>query len=1249
MASSSSSLLKVTTNSQTPVVHVYNFGDGVILQVKVNGSTNGCNAKVEFQLKNCSKQWILHWGGIYRGQTNWVLLVDRPNGTTVYKQQALQTPFVKSGDAHLVTVELRDPKVYAVEFVLKDERQERWLKLNHQNFRVEIPNAVNSASHPPIPKDLVERKAFFLWESMGRPRNSPEQQQKNYELALQELQSQLSRGISLNELQNSFLPAKTKKVADSKEPSAVVDSVTSSTYHRRHDVGQWLHKRSQGQAQIPCSVSSGLINVVEKAIGGESVVSRQSFQVGNHEIVVILRGDYHVLVATNMQGTTVLHWGLSKFSGEWLAPPPEMVPKRSKLVDGACQTYFNDMTVGEHFFQWADIDLQRRNFTAIQFILWDGGSWIKNNGLNFCAVLNEIQTEGEGVGTRIIKWLLDEISQKEKEAERSLMHRFNIATELTERCKGEGELGLIGIMVWLRFMACRQLTWNKNYNVKPRTWKLMSAFIRDHASCNASLLTSSVTLPGFYSEISAAQDKFTNLLQRTYSGQPDHREILRLIMVSIGRGGQGDVGQRIRDEILVLQRNNDCKGGMMEEWHQKLHNNSSPDDVIICQALLDYVRSGFHIDIYWRTLNASSLTKDILRSYDRPIVSEPRFRADSREGLLRDLTSYLKTLKAVHTGADLESAIDTCLGYSAMGNDFMKGVRVNPVGALPSRLQEYLSFVKMHVEDKNIGPVMEGIMFFISLMLQNLCLSTVDNEDLIYCTKDWYRVCDSYKPTNEQWALQAKAVIDRMRLALSDKSQYYQDRIQPSAQYLGNLLSIEKWAIDIFTEELIRSGSATVLSLLVNRLDPVLRKIANLGCWQVISPVEVCGFVTVVKELITIQSKVYKKPTIILADKVSGEEEIPDGVVGVLTPDMPDVLSHVSVRARNSKVCFATCFDQSVLRNLKLKEGKVISIQLRLTRLVISDISSSDLSLGHFISASIPRGATLIRKNFGGKYALAMEEFTSEMVGAKSRNIQYLRGRVPSWIKIPTSVVIPFGVFETILASDLNKINELRCKMRHSRIPWPGDEGEERWNQGWQAIKKVWASKWNQRAYISCRKGKLNHDHICMSVLIQEVISADYAFVIHTRNPLSGDSMEIYTEIVKGLGETLVGAYAGRAMSFVTKKSDLKSPIVVGYPSKQIGLFIKKSLIFRSDSNGEDLEGYAGAGLYDSVPMDKEQKIVLDYSCDRLLNDKGFQHSISSKIAEVGKIIEDLYRSAQDIEGVVKDGEIYVVQTRPQI
>lgn len=65
--------------------------------------------------------------------------------------------------------------------------------------------------------------------------------------------------------------------------------------------------------------------------------------------------------------------------------------------------------------------------------------------------------------------------------------------------------------------------------------------------------------------------------------------------------------------------------------------------------------------------------------------------------------------------------------------------------------------------------------------------------------------------------------------------------------------------------------------------------------------------------------------------------------------------------------------------------------------------------------------------------------------------------------------------------------------------------------------------------------------------------------------------------------------------------------------------------------------------------MDKEEEVVLDYSNDRMIVDKAFQNFLFSKIAETGKIIEGLYGCAQDIEGVVKNGEVYVVQSRPQI
>lgn len=1285
---------------QVPRALQFQLVDGMQLLINVSGGSAMRNVKVEFQLKNCSRTWILHWGFLYQGNSNWYIPTEGPS----YMQGALQTPFVKSGQMYVLNIALRDPKIHAIEFVLKDGSSNRWLKLGNGNFRVEIPeNDDTVSSLPPIPHHLVERKAYLIWKSKGTPSSSPEQQKQDYNDALRELQNQLARGVSLHELENSYIDANAKSATQAMEPAS---SGTPSSYRRRHDVLKWLQMHSE--EKITGLSSSTLMSLVEKSMGMINVVSRKSYSVGNHEIVVLsvsISGDYHVFVAVNMKGSTVLHWGVSESSpGEWLAPPSDILPEKSKMVAGACQTYFVDKSYGEVSFQVVDINLRHRNFIGIQFVIWSNGSWVKHNGANFFVGLKTMNPSGKVGGNEkgILKWLLDEIARREKEAERSFMHRYNIATELTERCRFEGELGLIGILVWVRFMACRHLTWNKNYNVKPR-------------------------------EISDSQDRFTNLLHKVFLDQPNNREIARLIMAHVGRGGQADAGQRIRDEILMIQRNNDCTHGMIEEWHQKLHNNSSPDDVIICEALLNYVRCGFQIDVYWRTLNACGLTKEKLASYDRPIVSEPSFRTDAKEGLIRDLTMYLKTLKAVHSGADLESAIETCVHSSLKSQNFTGAVN----GSLPLKLLESLNFVKAHISDVKIGPLMEKLLdsrielrpllltpgargrdllfldlalastvkttmerglkdlncsyppeviFFISLILENLCLSTVKNEDLVYCTKDWYYICETYKPNDAQWALQTKAILDRLQLVLADRSQYFQNEIQPGAEYLGSLLGIRKSVISTFTEELIRAGSSAVLSTLINRFDPSLRKVANLGSWQVISPVEVSGFVTCVNDLASVQNKVFRRPTVIIAARVTGEEEIPDGVVAVLTSDTPDVLSHVSIRARNNKVCFATCYDQNILRNLKLKEGWPVSIQLNYTSLIIRYLTSSNLSLNSFASSIVPKGVTIRKKNFCGRFVVSIEEFTTEVVGAKACNIKFLRGKLPSWIKIPMSVAIPFGAFEAILSQEINKdinnkisflqkfvnggdipklqaiqeailqmtapmslINELRSKMRSARMPWPGDEGDNRWNLAWLAIKKVWASKWNERAYLSCRKAKLDHRNIQMSVLIQEIICADYAFVIHTKNPISGDTSEIYAEIVKGLGETLVGAYPGRAMSFTAKKNNVTHPSITCYPSKKIGLFSGPSLIFRSDSNGEDLKGYAGAGLYDSVLMDEAKRVVLGYSSDKLIVDKAFQMSLLSKIAEAGKIVESLFGSPQDIEGVVKDGVIYVVQARPQV
>jgi alpha-glucan,water dikinase len=168
-----------------------------------------------------------------------------------------------------------------------------------------------------------------------------------------------------------------------------------------------------------------------------------------------------------------------------------------------------------------------------------------------------------------------------------------------------------------------------------------------------------------------------------------------------------------------------------------------------------------------------------------------------------------------------------------------------------------------------------------------------------------------------------------------------------------------------------------------------------------------------------------------------------------------------------------------------------------------------------------------------------------------------------------------------------------------------------------------------------------------MAVLVQEVIEADYSFVIHTVNPSTGNRDEIYAEVVLGLGETLVANYPGRALSFTSRKG-MHDPLVLTFPSKSHGLY-GGGLIFRSDSNGEDLPGFAGAGLYDSFMLPPPRKVPLDYTDEPLCWDEHFRKNLLVNIALIGTMVERVLGRPQDIEGAYCKGQYFVVQTRPQV
>ena len=168
-----------------------------------------------------------------------------------------------------------------------------------------------------------------------------------------------------------------------------------------------------------------------------------------------------------------------------------------------------------------------------------------------------------------------------------------------------------------------------------------------------------------------------------------------------------------------------------------------------------------------------------------------------------------------------------------------------------------------------------------------------------------------------------------------------------------------------------------------------------------------------------------------------------------------------------------------------------------------------------------------------------------------------------------------------------------------------------------------------------------------MAVLVQKIIPSQYAYVIHTSNPTNGEDDEVYVETCRGLGESLVGDAPGQGLSFTYHKV-AKELLVNAYPNKPIGL-IASGFIFRSDSNSEDLPGFAGAGLFDSYPMTQTDSFRVSYHKEKLFMDDGFRNNFMRKVAEIGVAIEDHYGEAQDIEGCYYEDKFYVVQTRPQV
>lgn len=1025
-----------------------------------------------------------------------------------------------------------------------------------------------------------------------------------------------------------------------------------------------------------------------------------------------------------------LHWGLiKKEGGGWIAMKEEDgLPERSSLFGKEAVTTVLD---GKGLFMVRIDGGEEGVWGQVRFVVKtvrDGGEsrWFqKSGGGDFCVGLVWSVDGGSKVGGMNGDKAGEVLLEEETSGRVTLFSRYGTALGVLGNDEVLGNEDVLAwIFVILRLSGLKYLSWYQGYNYQPKD-----------------------------------MDGRTDCLSRrlghaaVFSNNMNARMFARLALGFTARGGGN--GDDIRMGILHIMRAHGIKEGhrpgieckFLESWHQKLHQNSTADDIHICSGYIAFLQSGNVGDLYHVAWESGRLSRDDMRSFRQPITYDPLHLPQ----LTNDMKGYLWTLKKCHAGADLDfianraqwALDDSCRGtLSDILSNRSSWDIIGKIAGLRHGLRDrarhvpYASrdvtfldialsrFLKTKIDEKDQGSMsIEELKRIVSILLEQ---GDPEDEDMRVCSKFWNAIDFSAAESGDQYALlKAVAAIERVSAMVALQGSSIYQLTQSKADKVGHACNLKDSMVRNFAEEVIRGELAFSISSFVRELESRFRKSGGLANWQVVSACPASG---VLREFSADEDRAQlanlSPPTgkdgskwVLIVDELDGSEDLSDSIAAVLTPSVVDVLSHIGIRARNQEVLLATCFVEESLNEIRKLTGNEVEVSIdggghvsvaRESKAEPKTQKSSTILNGTAtMNKEIAKGESNSAKTMSGKHIQLVRSVdlkSHESVGGKSGGIGKLislkESGVLEMVNVPYSIALPYGSFEDVLASKSNTkvlakmkelekaasesysnqdhvamsshLKELRELVENGLDPsealdslitelathfmeqLDGNESvPDAEDSLWTAVCQVWASTWTDRAFSF--RSRMSMPKPKMAVLMQPVIPARYAFVLHTVSPVSKDEDEMYGEVVCGLGETLVsGSYSGRAFSFNAKKGNPDSARVLSFPSKRIGLFTgsQPALFVRSDSSGEDREDFAGAGQYDSVTTGRgrtEERFV-DYSAEPLVWSDEERSQLLEKLVRCGTSVEQSFAGPVDIEGVVtEDGSITIVQARPQI
>ncbi len=172
------------------------------------------------------------------------------------------------------------------------------------------------------------------------------------------------------------------------------------------------------------------------------------------------------------------------------------------------------------------------------------------------------------------------------------------------------------------------------------------------------------------------------------------------------------------------------------------------------------------------------------------------------------------------------------------------------------------------------------------------------------------------------------------------------------------------------------------------------------------------------------------------------------------------------------------------------------------------------------------------------------------------------------------------------------------------------------------AIQACWASLFEPRAIFYRHEHGFDHLKVGIAVPVQTMVQSEVSGVLFTVEPLTSDRTKILVEAIYGLGEAIVSGEV-TPDQYILDKEELS--IIQKKIAKQEWQLVRNSKV-----SPDELE----LNVRLAVPVSKQAV--------QKLTDKDIL-----ALAKLGKTIEDLYQSAQDIEWAMQDRRLFIVQARP--